>query len=92
MTGTCHLSWLNSVPQTFPSNPLTVGAVNFGDMMIAYTALPSGFAADGTGQPQAPWTMYAINLNASKGAIGSLLWSKTVYTANRKPNYLIQRS
>ena len=24
-----------------------------------------------------PWTMYAINLNASVGAVGSLLWSKT---------------
>ncbi len=71
------LPWLNSVPQTFPSNPLTVGAVDFGDMMICYTPLPVGFAADGTGVPQGPWTMYAVNLNASRGAVGSLLWSKS---------------
>jgi hypothetical protein len=72
------LPWLNKVPQTFPSNPLTVGALDYGDMMLCYTPLPVGFASTNTGTPQPPsWTMYAINLNASVGAIGSLLWSKT---------------
>ena len=76
-TGTCHYRGSTRFRQTFPSNPLTVGAVDFGDMMICYTPLPVGFAADGTGVPQGPWTMYAVNLNASRGAVGSLLWSKS---------------
>jgi len=61
--------------------PVTVGAVDYGDMMLCYTPLPVGFAATNSGTPQPPsWTMYAINLNASLGAIGSLLWSKTYTT------------
>ena len=61
--------------------PITIGAVDYGDMMLAYTSLPTGYAADGGGVPQPPtWTMYAINLNSSVGAVGSLLWSKTYTT------------
>ena len=61
--------------------PITIGAVDYGDMMLAYTQLPTGYAADGGGVPQPPsWTMYALNLNSSVGAIGSLLWSKTITT------------
>jgi hypothetical protein len=71
------LPWLNQIPQSFPSNPLTVGAVDYGDMMLCYTTLPVGFAATNTGNAQQPWTIYAINLNASIGVIGSILWSKT---------------
>jgi hypothetical protein len=80
------LSWLNALPVPpvvmgpfGPSapNPITVGAVDYGDMMLCYTPLPVGFAAANTGSSQKPWTMYAVNLNASNGAIGSLLWSKT---------------
>ena len=45
--------------------------------MLCYSgSLPVGFAASGTGTPQLPWTMFAVNLNESKGAIGSILWSK----------------
>jgi hypothetical protein len=80
------LSWLNTLPvppivmtMFGPSSgiPVTVGAVDYGDMMLCYTNLPEGFAAEGTGASSAPWTMYAINLIASVGAIGSVLWSKT---------------
>ena len=59
---------------------VTVGAVNYGDMMLCYTTLPSGFASTNAPNGVYSWTMYAVNLNASIGAIGSLLWSKT-YTA-----------
>jgi hypothetical protein len=80
------LSWLNALPVPpvvmtpfGPSggNALTVGAVDYGDMMLCYTKLPVGFGATNTGSSQAPWTIYAVNLNASVGAIGSLLWDKT---------------
>jgi len=65
-------SWMNTLP------PITVAAVNYGDMMLCYSgSLPVGFAATSAGQPQAPWTMFGVNLNASKGAIGSVLWQKT---------------
>ncbi len=79
-------SWLNALPVPplvfTPFGPMggigiTVGAVDYGDMMLAYTTLPSGFAATGTGASSAPWTVYAINLNASRGEIGSVRWSKT---------------
>ena len=70
--------WLNSIPQSFPANPLTVAAADYGDMMLCYSgSLPTGFAATGGGASQLPWTMYAVNLNASNGAIGSVLWQKT---------------
>ena len=60
--------------------PVTVGAVNYGDMMLCYTHSTSQVSQQPTAPTGLPWTMYAVNLNASLGAIGSLLWSKT-YTA-----------
>jgi hypothetical protein len=84
--------WLNTMPlqptynaatgvYTTPAagtNPVTVYAAFTGNMMLCGNgSLPTGFAASGAGYPQLPFTLFAVNLNASKGAIGSVLWSKT---------------
>ena len=71
--------WVNSLTQPFFGAPVTVVAADYGDMLLCYSgSLPVGFAATGGGASQTPWTFFAVNLNASKGAIGSLLWSKTL--------------
>jgi hypothetical protein len=85
------LPWLNTMPlqptystatgqlvnPTAGTNPVTVIATDPGDMILCRNgSLPFGFATTSTGYPQLPWTMFAINLNASKGAIGSILWMR----------------
>ena len=63
------------VPATLGTNPVTVVATNPGDMILCRNgSLPFGFATTSTGYPQLPWTMFAINLNASMGKIGSIRW------------------
>ena len=53
-------------------------AVNYGDMMLCRSgSLPTGFAATGTGTQQGPYTYLGVNLNASKGQIGNVMWTKT---------------
>jgi hypothetical protein len=84
--------WLNTMPlqQTYNAatgvyssplpgtNPVTVYAAFTGNMMLCGNgSLPTGFAASGAGYPQLPYTLFAVNLNQSVGAIGSILWSKT---------------
>ncbi|HLN89714.1 MAG TPA: PQQ-binding-like beta-propeller repeat protein [Candidatus Binatia bacterium] len=70
---------LNTMTQPFFGAPVTVDAVNYGDLMLVHSgSLPVGFAGVGGGAPQGPWTFLAINLNASKGAIGTVLWTKTL--------------
>ena len=67
------IPWRNTITST-----VTVLGVNPGDLLLCRNgSLPSGFAASGTGSSQGPYTMFAVNLNASKGAVGSLLWMKT---------------
>jgi len=62
-------------PATPGSNPVTVIAASYGDMMLCRNgSLPTGFPAASTGYPQLPYTMFAVNLNASRGQIGSILW------------------
>ena len=57
------------------TNPVTDIAANYGDLILCRNgSLPTGFASTDTGYPQLPYTMFAINLNASRGAIGSILW------------------
>ena len=59
------------------SNPVTVLAANTGDVMLCRNAsLPIGFMRTYSGYPQLPYTLFAVNLNASRGAIGSILWMK----------------
>ncbi len=60
------------------SCPITIVAADYGDgMLCRYGPLPTGFSTTSTGWPQLPYTMFYINLNASAGAIGSMLWTKT---------------
>jgi hypothetical protein len=85
------VSWLNTMPlqATFNSvtgqlnpiipgtNPVTVLAAFTGNMMLCRNgSLPSGFEASNTGYPQLQYTFFAVNLNASRGAIGSIMWMK----------------
>jgi outer membrane protein assembly factor BamB len=83
------LPWLNTMPlqPTYSSttglispatpgtNPVTVVAAFTGNMMLCRNgSLPVGFPASDAGYPQLPYTYFAVNLNASRGAIGSILW------------------
>ena len=76
-----YYNWNVSIPwrNTMATNP-TIVAAWYGDIMLCYNGtLPnSGFTGFG-GNPviQNPYTYFAVNLNASKGAIGSILWMKT---------------
>jgi hypothetical protein len=58
-------------------NPVSIVAANTGDVMLCRNgSLPTGFATTTTGYPQLPYTEFAVNLNASKGTVGSILWMK----------------
>jgi hypothetical protein len=52
-----------------------------GNMLLcrngSYPLAPSGASATGT-PSSAPYTYFAVNLNATKGAVGSILWWNTV--------------
>jgi hypothetical protein len=69
-------AWRNTMPLTGTDAP-TVIAANYGDVLLCRNgSLPQGFAARGTGV-SGPYTYFAVNLNASKGQVGSVLWWKT---------------
>jgi hypothetical protein len=85
--------WLNTMPPPYaavstvsgqliqpPSgaNPVSIVAVKYGDVMLCRNGtLPTGFGANRLGYPQLPYTFFAVNLNASRGAIGQVRWWKT---------------
>jgi hypothetical protein len=87
------LPWLNTMPvpptydqfsgQMVPAllgtNPISrVLAANTGDEMLCLVgSLPTGFKGTSNGGMQLPYTLLTVNLNASKGAIGRILWQKT---------------
>ncbi len=87
------LPWLNTMPAPYATissvsgqliqppigaNPVSIVAVKYGDVMLCRNGtLPTGFGATRTGYPQLPYTYFALNLNASIGAIGSIRWMKT---------------
>ena len=66
-------------PTTNPdaANPVTVIAAFCGDILLCRNgSLPtSGLALSGISTT--PYTYFAVNLNASKGTVGSILWMKT---------------
>jgi len=60
------------------TNPVTIVAAITGDLMLCRNgSLPVGFANTQAGYPQLPFTYFAVNLNASRGALGSILWMQT---------------
>ena len=59
------------------TNPVTVIAANTGDCMLCRNgSLPTGFSTTSTGYPQLPYTLFLVNLNATVGPIGSILWTQ----------------
>ena len=73
---------LNTLPVAYPgASPLTLDWAFLNNMIIAHNgAMPAGPSLF----TQASWTPYtymAINLNPTKGAIGSTLWTNTVQPA-----------
>ncbi len=63
------------------SNPVVVEAVYPGNMMLCrngtyYNGVPQTFATYST----SPYTYFAVNLNATVGAVGSILWMNTPAT------------
>jgi len=74
------IPWLNTMPTTTPgSNPATVIATYYNDMLLCYNGtLPNGGAPAANGPiSSSPYTYFAVNLNASKGTVGSILWMQT---------------
>jgi hypothetical protein len=72
------IPWLNTMPTTIPGmNPATVVAAYTDDVMLCYNgSLPAlGYAF--SANSWTPYTYFAVNLNASKGAVGSVLWMHT---------------
>ncbi len=68
---------INSWRATMPNSP-TIVAVHYGDMMLLRNgSLPNGFSSTSAGTSQGPFTFFAINLNASRGTVGNLMWMKT---------------
>jgi hypothetical protein len=57
--------------------PVSVLATDYGNIMLCRNgSLPTGFKGNSVGYPQLPFTIFAVNLNASKAAVGSILWMK----------------
>ncbi len=73
--------WNVSVPalNTMVGTP-TVIAAYYNDIMLCYMGtLPSGGSPAAFGRwSNTPYTYFAINLNASRGAIGTVLWTNTL--------------
>jgi hypothetical protein len=77
--------WNVSIPwrNTMTPAPTVVGAIR-GDIMLLYNGtLPSQGATFMGTLGFNPYTYFAINLNASKGQVGNVLWTKTY---NPPPN------
>ena len=64
--------WANAI-----SGGPSVVAADFNNAMLCRNgSLPSGLSSTGTGSAQAPYTLFLVNLNASKGIVGSILWMR----------------
>jgi outer membrane protein assembly factor BamB len=77
------MPWANTMVAMGPyglSLDFTVVAAYANDIMLCYNGtLPTGDSPSTFGRPisSAPYTYFAVNLNASKGTVGSVLWRKT---------------
>ncbi len=72
--------FVNTMPAPFPgANPVTVISAFYNDVLICENGTLPGLATGGFGTTSsAPYTYFAVNLNASRGAIGSVLWWNTL--------------
>jgi hypothetical protein len=69
-----NISVTANMPSTF-----TIISAKYGDIMLCENGTMPGLATSQFGTTSsAPYTWFAINLNASKGAVGSVLWRNTV--------------
>ena len=67
-----------SVPLLNTMSSITVVRALYNDILLCYNGtLPSMGARFMGSHSQSPYTYFALNLNASKGTIGQLLWMKT---------------
>ena len=73
--------WNVSVPalNSLTNSPNVVAAY-YNDVLLGYVGtLPSGGSPAAFGRySEAPYTYFAINLNASRGAVGSMMWTNTL--------------
>jgi len=73
------VSWLNTMPGAFPGFNPTVVAAFYNDIMILYNGTLPGLATGGFGtSSSAPYTYFAVNLNKTRGTVGSVLWWNTL--------------
>jgi hypothetical protein len=76
VTQNASLPFLNSMPN---AAGVTTVQVYYNDIMLCYNgSLPSQGATFMGSYGFSPYTYFAINLNASKGTVGSLAWSNTL--------------
>lgn len=65
-------------PAANGTNPVSVLAAFPNNMLVCRNgSTPVGFMANLAGYPQLPYTFFAINLDPTRGDIGSILWMKT---------------
>ena len=81
------IPWANTIPTITSmgffgpsvSAGFSVIAANYGDIILCSQGTFPGLATSQFGTTSsAPYRYFAVNLNASKGAVGSVLWSNTV--------------
>jgi hypothetical protein len=84
MTGIINASTTNrydwNISTAYNANSLTVVGAKYGDGILCYSGtLPSNGENKNFGTvSQTPYTYYFINLDSTKGTVGSVLWSKTL--------------
>jgi len=81
-------SWANTIPMipspyamfgVPPSAGFSVVVANYGDILLCENGTMPGLATSQFGTTSsAPYTYFAVNLNASRGAVGSVRWWNTV--------------
>jgi hypothetical protein len=75
------VSWLNTMPtKTAGTNPANIVLSEYGDGILCYNGtLPSnGENRLFSTISQSPYTYFFVNLDSSKGAVGSVSWWKTL--------------
>jgi hypothetical protein len=64
-------------PNPDATNPVTVIGAFCGDMLLCRNGSLPSIGTSFYATSWTPYTYFAVNLNASKGAVGSILWMKT---------------